>query len=391
MKACIMCGGEGTRLRPLTFERPKPAIPLLNKPSIVRLVEFLADKGFTDVVLTLGYMGEQIERGLGSGNLFGVHIDYVYEKKKLGTAGSVKNAQDVLGSEPFLVVGGDHILNLNLRELYRFHTSHKAMLTVGLVCIDNPREFGIVDMSIDNNITRFKEKPMAGEMFSNLASTGIYACNPELLELIPDNRKFDFAYDLFPLLIERQEMSGYLVSGHWTDVGSPEAYRDASKWMLEGLTETVIEGELQTKGSRISGKLVIEDNVKVGANTSIVGPVVIGSNTTIGDRVLIGPYTTIGSGCTVGDGSKVLASYIYDDVSIGEDVSVFGSIIDCHTTIGRHCSLETGTVIGPRVVLDDEVVVHSERKIWPDVHVKKGRVVSADMYNENFDVSTNGS
>lgn len=391
MKACIMCGGAGTRLRPLTFERPKPAIPLLNKPSIVRLVEFLADKGFTDIVLTLGYMGEYIEESLGSGKLFGVHIDYVYEKKKLGTAGSVKNAQDVLGSEPFLVVGGDHVLDLNLRELYRFHTSHKAMLTVGLVCIDNPREFGIVDMDIENTITRFKEKPMAGEIFSNLASTGIYACNPELLEMIPDDRKFDFAYDLFPMLIEQQEMKGCLVSGHWTDVGSPEAYRDASRWMLEDLSETVIEGELHTKSSKISGKLVIGTDVKVGSNTSIVGPVVIGPETTIGDGVLIGPYSTIGSGCTVGDGAKVLASYIYDDVSIGEHTSVFGSIIDCHTSVGRRCSLETGSVIGPRVVLEDGVVVHSERRIWPEVHVRAGMTVSADMYNEKFDVSTDGS
>jgi len=391
VKACIMCGGAGTRLRPLTFERPKPAIPLLNKPSIARLVEFLSDKGFTDIVITLGYMGRYIEEVLGNGSLFGVHIEYVYEREKLGTAGSVKNAQELLDGESFLVVGGDHVMDLNLRQLYRFHTSHDALLTVGLVCSDDPRQFGIVDMTIDSTITRFKEKPQVGEIFSNLASTGIYACDPELLDMIPEGRKFDFAYDLFPMLIEKGHMKGYLVSGRWTDVGSPEAYREASRWMLEGLSETVIEGGLRTEGARLSGKLVIGSNVSIGSNTSIVGPVVIGPDTTIGEGVLIGPYTTIGSGCTVGDGAKVLSSYIYDEVSLGERTNVFGSIIDCCTSVGRGCSLETGSVIGPRVVLEDDVVVHSNVRIWPDLLVRRGRVVSADLYNENYEVSTNGS
>jgi len=133
MKTCIMCGGEGTRLRPLTFDRPKPMIPLLNKPSVVHLVEHLAKEGFSDIVLTLGYLGGEIEAALGDGSMYGVHIEYVREKDKMGTAGSVKNAEELFEGEPFMVVGGDHVMDIGLREFVRFHEKNDALVTIGLL------------------------------------------------------------------------------------------------------------------------------------------------------------------------------------------------------------------------------------------------------------------
>ncbi|MCG7852575.1 MAG: NDP-sugar synthase [Methanosarcinaceae archaeon] len=392
MKACIMCGGEGTRLRPLTFERPKPSIPILNKPSVVHLIEHLAKEGFTDIVVTLGYMAEMIEMQLGDGRMFGVHIEYVYEDERLGTAGGVKNAEELLCKEPFIVLGGDHVLNLNLREMYRFHIMTDSLVTIGLISIDDPREFGIADMDVNNRIHRFLEKPGPGEIFSNLASTGIYMCDPEIFDWIPSNTKYDFAKDLFPAILAKgKKINGLLVCGQWTDVGSPAAYRQAQRWMLESLPETTIGGHFKTEDARIKGPLRVENNVSIGSNSALVGPIVIGENVTIGDNVLIGPYTVISANCVIKDDSRILSSYIFNDVTIGENSNVSGSIIDKNTVIGKNCSLENGTVIGPKVTIGDNVTIHSNVKIWPEITIKKGSRVNENLINQELDFPDNGS
>ena len=375
-----MCGGEGTRLRPLTFERPKPSIPILNKPSVVHLIEHLANEGFNDIVITLGYMAEKIEEQLGDGRIYGVHINYVYEDEKLGTAGGVKNAEKYLKGEPFIVLGGDHVLNLNLRELYRFHERMNAKVTIALLSIDDPSEFGIADMDVNNRIHRFLEKPGPGEIFSNLASTGIYMCDPDILDMIPEKQAYDFARDLFPKLLKNGEkINGVLARGNWTDVGSPAAYRQAQRWMLAGMPGTIIEGRFTTKDARINGPLHLSHNVSVGSNSAIVGPIIIGENTVIGDNVLIGPYTTIGSNCTIDDDSRILSSYIFNDVTIGKNTNVSGSIIDNRTTVGNNCSLENGTVIGPDVVVGSGATIHSNVKIWPKQTIKEGVSVKENI------------
>ncbi|WP_135610969.1 NDP-sugar synthase [Methanococcoides sp. AM1] len=386
MKACIMCGGEGTRLRPLTFERPKPSIPILNKPSVVHLIEHLAKEGFTEIVITIGYMAEKIEESLGDGRMYGVHIDYVYEEEKLGTAGGVKNAEEYLKDEPFIIVGGDHVMDLNLRNMYRFHEINDSIVTIGLMSIDDPREFGIADMDVNNRIHRFFEKPGPGEIFSNLASTGIYMCSPEIFDWIPEGKQYDFAKDLFPALMEKDKpINGMLVRGHWTDVGSANAYRQAQRWMLDSLPGTSIEGNFKTKNSRIVGPLKIGNNVAVGSNSALVGPIVIGENTVIGDNVLIGPYTAIGCNCVIKDNCRILSSYIFNEVTIGNNSNASGSIIDNNTVIGENCSMENGTVIGPRVIINDDSTIHSDVKIWPEINIKPGSRIKETIINPDLD------
>lgn len=391
MKACIMCGGEGTRLRPLTFDRPKPMIPLLNKPSLVHLVEHLAMEGFNDIVVTLGYLGGEIEEELGDGSMYGVHIEYVHEKEKLGTAGGVKNAEDLFEGEQFMIVGGDHVMDLGLREFFRFHEKNDAPVTIGLIPIDDPREYGIADLDVNNKITRFFEKPEPGEIFSNLASTGIYVCDPEILNWIP-RKKYDFAKDLFPKIMgEGENINGFLVRGKWTDIGNPQAYRQACRWMLEQMPGTKISGRLSIKDAKIVGPIDIGHNVSLGSNSAIVGPIVIGENTSIGDNVLIGPYTSIGSNCTIDNNTRILSSYIFDDVDIGANVGISGAVIDNATKIKDSCILETGTVIGPRVRIEDKVTVDSEVRIWPEVVVKSGTRVRRSLGNDDFENDTKGS
>ncbi len=375
-----MCGGEGTRLRPLTFERPKPSIPILNKPSVVHLIEHLSKEGFNDIVITVGYMAEKIKEQLGDGRIFGVHIDYVYEKDKLGTAGGVKNAEDLLSGEPFIVVGGDHVMNLNLREMSRFHEMTDALVTIGLLSIDDPREFGIADMGVNNRIQRFLEKPGPGEIFSNLASTGIYMCDSEIFDWIPEKTMYDFAKDLFPdMLSKDRKINGMLARGKWTDVGNAAAYRQAQRWMLEDLPGTTISGHFSTKDARITGPLKLDNNVSVGSNSALVGPIVIGANTVIGNNVLIGPYTTIGSNCVVDSESRILSSYIFNDVAIGKNCNVSGSTIDNNVNVGDNCSLENGTVIGPNVIIGTGSTVHSNVKIWPEISIPANEAVTRDI------------
>ena len=198
------------------------------------------------------------------------------------------------------------------------------MVTIGVLSIDDPREFGIVDLDNNHIIHRFKEKPGPGEIFSNLASTGIYALNPEILDYIP-KEKYDFAKDLFPrLLKDNKRISGWLAHGLWTDVGNPRAYREAQRWMLENMPGTTIQGRLLNEGARLNGPINIGNNVTVGKNTVVVGPVYIGENTVIGDNVLIGPYTSIGNSCHIASDCRILSSYIYNGVKIGQGCSVSG-------------------------------------------------------------------
>lgn len=392
MKACIMCGGTGTRLRPLTFKHPKPSIPILNKPSVLHLVEHLSREGFNEIVVTLGYMGERIEEQLGDGHIFGVHINYVYEKEKLGTAGGVKNAEKYLKKEPFIVLGGDHVLNLNLREMYRFHETNDAKVTIGLLSIDDPRDFGIADMDINNRIHRFLEKPTAGQIFSNLASTGIYICDPSIFKWIPEHKKYDFAKDLFPALLAADEkINGVLVRGQWTDVGSSAAYRQAQRWMLDSLPGTTIEGNFTTRNARIRGPITIGHNVSIGQNSSLVGPIVIGENTTIGDNVLVGPYSVIGSFCNIGNNAKIFSSYLFDKVCIGRASNLSGAVVADETVVGENCCLENGTVIGHKVVIGDSSTIHSGVKIWPELSIDKNSNIKEILVNSNYDTTYNGS
>ncbi len=387
-----MCGGEGTRLRPLTFERPKPCIPIVNIPSIQHLVTHLSNLGFNDVIITIGYKGDDIQRALGDGSMMGVNITYVHEETKLGTAGSVKNAEKYLNDSPFLVVDGDHITDLDLLSFYRDHLKGDSMVSIGLISIDDPCEYGIAEIDVNYHIMRFFEKPSPGEIFSNLASTGIYVCNPSIFDYIPKDQKFDFAKDLFPKLMENKiNIGGWLARGNWTDVGSPRSLREAEKWKLNQMRYTNISGSVSITGGNIVGPVQLGDSIKIGKNTRIIGPVSIGSGTIIGESVLIGPYTSLGENCKIDRDSKIFSSSIYNNVDIGADTTVSGSIIDNDATIGRSCNVENNTVIGPRATLKDRTVVHSGTRIWPEVVTEEGSIVKEYILNDEFETSYKGS
>jgi mannose-1-phosphate guanylyltransferase len=348
--------------------------------------------GFREVVLTLGYMGKSIEEALGDGSLFGAEITYVHEEHKLGTAGSVKNAQEYLDGQDFLVVGGDHVTDLNVLEFYRAHQKEKACVSIGLISIDDPGEYGIAEIDVSYEIKRFKEKPAPGEIFSNLASTGMYVCSPEIFDHIPAGVKYDFARDLFPKLMgEGHVLKGWLARGNWTDVGSPHSLRQAERWKLQDIAFTDIIGDLSIHGAQVQGPVQLGGSITLGNNTKVIGPVAIGNGTSIGDNVLIGPYTSIGEKCIIRNNAKIFSSSLYNRVIVGAHTTISGSIMDNDTHIGEYCSIENDTVIGPRVVLRDRVVVHSKTRLWPEVVITDGTIVKEHVLNEKFDLRYDGS
>jgi mannose-1-phosphate guanylyltransferase len=365
----------------------------MNIPSILHLVSHLSNLGFHEVIVTLGYMAEAIEKILGDGSFFGTHIRYVHEKEKLGTAGSVKNAQKYLEGQNFLVVGGDHVTDINLLEFFREHQSSDATTTIGLISIDDPSEYGIAEIDVTNRIGRFREKPSPGEIFSNLASTGMYVCGPEIFDFIPSQTRFDFARDLFPCLMEEGRLlNGWLARGNWTDVGNPRSLRQAEHWKLRELGIATISGEIHlAAGARITGPVEVKGSLSLGKNTRLIGPVSIGAGTVMGDRVLIGPYTSIGEECAIEEGGKIFSSSLYDHVRIGRSSTVSGSIVDNDTRTGEECSIENDTVLGPRITLGDRVVIHSGTRIWPEVEIASNAVVKEHLLNPNYDLRREGS
>lgn len=235
MKAVIMAGGEGTRLRPVTGELPKPMAPLLGRPMLEHIVRLLKKHGFTDICAALKYRAEDIERAFGDGAALGVHMQYRVEREALGTAGGVKNCADFYGDEDFLVISGDAACDLDLSRLMREHRESDAAATLALHRSREPLSYGLAVTDGDGDVRCFIEKPQWSRVVTDLVNTGIYILSPRAMALVPEGRPFDFAKELFPLLLARGErLRGVALDGYWCDVGTPLAYYRCCIDALEG-------------------------------------------------------------------------------------------------------------------------------------------------------------
>jgi mannose-1-phosphate guanylyltransferase/phosphomannomutase len=333
MKAVILAGGYGTRLRPLTLTRPKPMIPLLNKPVIGHVVEYLASYGVTEIVVTTTFLREMIMEQLeGRAE---VQLSFPTEPVPLGTAGSVKNAGLDAESEPFVVIQGDNITDLNLHDLIEYHHDAGGLVTIALQEVKDPWHYGVALLDGRGCITRFHEKPPKNRCFSNLASTGIYVVDPKAMAYVPEGIPFDFARDLFQLLHQKEQgrLFGYpLKPGQfWADVGQPEGYLQATEWML-------------SRGHR---DILMGDNVELDA-AGLTGPVVIGDGALIEEGCTIGPRTVLFEGVNIGRNSCLQQSLVGEGAMIGTAASIR------EATIGPHC------------MLGNEVNVHNSM-VWPFV------------------------
>ena len=242
MKAVIMAGGEGTRLRPQTSNLPKPMLPLVGRPMMEHIVSLLRRHGITDIVVTVAFLPNAIRSYFGDGSELGVSMVYATEESPLGTAGSVRNAREQL-TERFLVISGDVLTDIDLTSVIEFHEKNEALATIALCAVENPLEFGIVITREDGTIERFLEKPGWGQVFSDTINTGIYVLEPEIFDRIPEGRSVDFSGEVFPAVLEAGEpLYGYVADGYWEDVGTTAAYLKAHEDILDGKVEVDVAG-----------------------------------------------------------------------------------------------------------------------------------------------------
>src|SRR6266536_3177396 len=312
MKSVIMAGGEGTRLRPLTANQPKPMLPLGNRPMMEHIVRHVHNHGFKDIVVTVQFLASQVRNYFGDGSDMGVDLTYATETTPLGTPGSARNAAEQL-QDTFLVISGDALTDVDLGELVAFHRQSGAMGTVALKHMENPLEFGIVITREDGRIERFLEKPHWGQVFSDTINTGIYVLEPEDFDHIPD-RPSDFACDIFPKLLELgAPLYGFVVDGYWEDVGNLEAYQKAHQDIIVGRVKVDIGGFEVRPG------VWLGEGAEVDPDARLDGPVLIGDfakvvrdNANIGHGAILQPNVKIYPFKTVEPGATVTKSIIWE-------------------------------------------------------------------------------
>src|SRR6266508_3014416 len=312
MKAVIMAGGEGSRLRPLTSNMPKPMLPLLNAPMMEHIVSLLKRHGFDDIVVTVAYMANVIRTYFGDGSEFGVRMVYATEETPLGTAGSVRNAMDEL-TERFLVISGDVITDIDLSSIVAFHEERDAFATIGLTPVENPLEFGIVITREDGSIERFLEKPTWGQVFSDTINTGIFVLEPEIFDYIEPDKSVDFSNDVFPtVLADGKPLFGAVAEGYWEDVGTLEAYVRAHKDVLDGRVA------LDIPGFEISDGVFLGEGAEIHPDAEIIGPAIVGDYCRIEAGARLREYTVLGTNVRVRAGAELERTVVHDNTYIGE-------------------------------------------------------------------------
>jgi mannose-1-phosphate guanylyltransferase/phosphomannomutase len=352
-----MAGGEGTRLRPLTSNQPKPMVPIVGKPCMEHILELLKQHGFQDVIVTVAFLPQAIRSYFGGGEALGIEVGYSVEESPLGTAGSVRLAAGRL-DDTFLVISGDALCDLDLTKLVEFHREKQASVTIGLKSVDNPLEFGIVVTDDDGRVERFLEKPSWGQVFSDTINTGIYILEPEVLRHIPTDRPYDFSKELFPLLLEMgRPLYGYVMDGYWQDIGNLDQYRQAN---FDALDEKV---RLSIPGIRIRGNVWVGDGVDLHDIDALEGPAFLGNYCRIAPNASVGPYSVLSTSVTLRERAYTSRSIIDASTSIGRSAVVEGAIV------GRSCDLRAHVRVHEGVAIGDEVTIGAESVIMPGVRI----------------------
>jgi mannose-1-phosphate guanylyltransferase/phosphomannomutase len=352
-----MAGGEGTRLRPLTSNQPKPMVPIVGKPCMEHILELLKRHGFDEVIVTVAFLPQAIRSYFGDGESLGLGIDYSVEESPLGTAGSVRLATRGL-DEPILVISGDALTDVDLTKLVEFHREREAAVTIGLKSVDNPLEFGIVVTDEEGRVERFLEKPSWGQVFSDTINTGIYVLEPEVLTHVPEDTAYDFSKELFPLLLEMgRPIYGHAFEGYWQDVGNLDQYRQAN---FDALDERV---QLEIPGIRLRGNVWIGEGVELDELEAVEGPAFVGNYCRIAPEAAVGEYSVLGASVTLRERARTTRSVIDSRTHIGRNSLIEGAII------GRSCDLRAHVRVHEGVALGDEVTVGAESVLMPGVRV----------------------
>ncbi|MGP6156230.1 MAG: sugar phosphate nucleotidyltransferase [Vulcanimicrobiaceae bacterium] len=374
MKAVVMAGGEGSRLRPLTSRRPKPLAPVANKPVMEHIVDLLRRHGFTEIISTLHYLADEIESYFGDGTDFGVEMEYVVEDSPLGTAGAVKLAAPSIGNEPFLIISGDALTDLDLTALVADHKRTGAAATIVLQRVPNPLEFGVVIVDEENRIIRFLEKPSWGEIFSDTINTGIYVLDSSVLDIMERGKAYDFSRDIFPrLLHDGKLIQGYIASDYWTDIGNLQQYQQANYDALAGTVR------LDIPGAQSDQRIWMGEGCRIHPEAHLISPVVLGRNVVVEAGATVGPDTVVGNASIVARNSQLHRTVAWADSYFGESSILDGCTIADRNIVKDHVNVGEGTVIGSGCTLGSGSTIRPNIKLWPDKSISSGAIVSMSL------------
>ena len=351
MKAVILVGGEGTRLRPLTYTTVKAMVPILNKPFIEHMIRYLNRYGINDIVLAMGYNPEIIRNHFIANPQPDVNLIYNIENTPLGTAGPVKLAEKQLSEEEsFLVLNGDIFTDLNLSDMINFHRIKKAMVTIALTPVEDPTQFGVVEIDSQQRIKRFLEKPKREEAAGNLINAGIYILDYEVMKYITDNKKVMFEYDVFPQLVSKGEpVFGYVADTYWIDMGTPEKYLKLNSDLLLGKcsfirlqAENINPQSQIPSDTRLIPPVLIDKGCIIGKNVELKGPLVIGSDCVISDNVII-EDSILWQRVNIGKGTVIRKCIIASNSNIDGDEYINNTIV-CQNTSVNHPALANSII-----------------------------------------------
>ena len=357
MQAVILVGGEGTRLRPLTYGTPKPMVPLFGVPFLERTIVRLRDAGVDEIILAAGYLPEAISAHFGDGSLFGTRVSYVIEASPLGTAGALRNVADRI-TGAFFVLNGDVLTDLDLRAMRTFHERSGGVGVLHAISVEDPSEFGCIEHDADGRITGFVEKPPREEARTSDINAGTYLLEPRVLTGIPTGRSVSIEREIFPTLIAAGDgLYAYITSDYWLDVGRPAQYIQAHDDVLDG--KLLLSPQSDT--ARASGTMWSLGDAKLPPN--VRPPSFVGADVTIAADAVIGPYAVLGAGCRIAAGAEVRRSILWEGVSVDDGARVVGAILASNVSVGPEAVVAVGAVIGHDVRIAAGVVLPDDARV----------------------------
>ncbi len=364
MQAVILVGGEGTRLRPLTSTVPKPVVPLVDRPFIAYMLEWLHRHGVDDVIMSCGFLATSVRNVLGDGSRYGLRMRYVEEPAPRGTAGALKYAEEFL-DERFLMLNGDVLTDLDLSLQLAQHEATGARATLALVPVADPSAYGLVRITDDNAVTGFLEKPSADEIDTDLISAGAYVLERDVLEMIPPDRTVSIEREVWPHLVGNG-LYGFATEAYWLDIGTPERYLQGTFDIIEGNVQTAVLDRLGQSFLAVDGDAELEGRV--------VPPAVIGRGCSVAPDAHVGSLVVLGDGVRVGAGSRIERSVVLQGSEIGAGCRLENCIVAAGARIGDRTTISDGAVLGEGVTVGAGNLLTRGIRVFPGIELADGAV-----------------
>ena len=364
IQAVILVGGEGTRLRPLTSTVPKPVVPLVDRPFISFMLEWLRRHGIDDVIMSCGFLATSVRNVLGDGSGLGIRLRFVEEPDPRGTAGALKFAEELL-DERFLMLNGDVLTDIDLTAQLAQHESTGARATLALVAVADPSAYGLVHLGEDRSVRGFVEKPSSDQIDTKLISAGAYVLERDILELVAPERNVSIEREVWPRLIGKG-LFGFPAEGYWLDIGTPERYLQGTFDIIEGNVETSVRERLG------SDWLAVDDGAEVEGR--VIPPAVLEDGVRVERGAQVGSLAVLGRGSSVGAGSTVERSVILNGAEIGEDCLLRDCIVAAGCRIGPRSRIMDGAVLGEGVTVGADNVIARGARIFPGVALPDGAI-----------------